>query len=337
VQDGTLAIDTLEAIEVGNSRQWIRIRGADASNPVLLLIQQGPGLPMINEARRYEQLLGLEQAFTVVYWDQRGCGRSLRGKQDRTDLTLDRMVSDTVELLELLRQRVRGAIHVAGFSLGAALGAFAATRRPDLVTTLVAVGTDVDGAAAAHHAYSFALAAARERGNRRAIRQLTTIGPPPHLTAKQFSTRARWVMNFDGVTRNETYASFARALLVSLVRSSDYSAGDLVRTFRGMTSTQAAMAGEVANLDLARTLPRIGVPVVLVQGRLDHVAPVDVLQQYAEVLEAPSKRVVWFERSAHTPQLDEPDTFRDLLLRVRDGHLADLDIASTSQEHGGAS
>ena len=76
-----LAIDTLEAIQAGGTTQWIRIRGADASNPVLLLIQQGPGLPMINETRRFEHLLGLEQAFTVVYWDQRGCGRSLRRRQ----------------------------------------------------------------------------------------------------------------------------------------------------------------------------------------------------------------------------------------------------------------
>src|SRR5580693_2682090 len=74
-----MAIDSLEAIPAGDSTQWIRVRGADPSNPVLLLIQQGPGLPMINEVRRFEHLLGLEQDFTVIYWDQRGCGRSLRG------------------------------------------------------------------------------------------------------------------------------------------------------------------------------------------------------------------------------------------------------------------
>ena len=39
-----MEIDTLEAIQAGGTTQWIRIRGADASNPVLLLIQQGPGL-----------------------------------------------------------------------------------------------------------------------------------------------------------------------------------------------------------------------------------------------------------------------------------------------------
>ena len=78
-----MKIDTLEAVQLGDSTQWIRVRGADASNPVLLLIQQGPGLPMINEVRRFEQLLGLEQDFTVVYWDQRAavarCGTHDRG------------------------------------------------------------------------------------------------------------------------------------------------------------------------------------------------------------------------------------------------------------------
>ena len=70
--------DTLEAVQLGNITQWIRTRGTDPTNPVLLLIQQGPGLPMINEVRRFERALGLEEDFTVVYWDQRGCGRSLR-------------------------------------------------------------------------------------------------------------------------------------------------------------------------------------------------------------------------------------------------------------------
>src|SRR5271169_4250918 len=84
-----MTIDTLEAIQAGGTTQWIRVRGADASNPVLLLIQQGPGLPMINEARRFERVLGLEQAFTVVYWDQRGCGRSLRGREE-VEVSLER-------------------------------------------------------------------------------------------------------------------------------------------------------------------------------------------------------------------------------------------------------
>ncbi len=114
-----MEIDELEDVPIGSTVQSIRIRGADPSNPVLLLIQQGPGLPMINEARRFERRLGLEQDFTVVYWDQRGCGRSLRTATDAADITVEHMTNDTVSLLELLRSRFDGATYVAGFSLGA--------------------------------------------------------------------------------------------------------------------------------------------------------------------------------------------------------------------------
>jgi len=312
-------IDKLEAIQVAGTTQWIRVRGADASNPVLLLVQQGPGLPMINEARRIERLLRLELAFTVVYWDQRGCGRSLREKKDRRDISLELMVGDTVTLLGLLRDQFSGKTYVAGFSFGATVAAFAAAQRPDLVTTLVAVGTDIDGAAAAKCAYDFALGTARQRSNRRAIRQLEAIGPPPHLSSKQFSTRARWASNFGGVTSNETYASLVRALLSSLVRSPDYSPGDVVRTVRGISATQGALLAELAELDLVRTLPRLEVPVVMVQGRLDQVAPAGAAERYYDALVAPSKQLVWFENSAHTPHLEEPKKFRALLEQVRAG------------------
>jgi pimeloyl-ACP methyl ester carboxylesterase len=317
-----MAIDSLKAIPAGGSTQWIRIRGANASNPVLLLVQQGPGLPMINEAHRFERLLGLEQHFTVVYWDQRGCGRSLRGRHDREGISLQRMTADTVSLLEHLRDRFGGKTCIAGFSFGATLAAFAAAQRPDLVGTLVATGMDIDGAAAATGAYEFALRTALQRGHRRATRQLEAIGPPPHLTSRQFGTRVRWATNFGGVTRNQTYPALARGLVSSLVGSSDYSAGDVMRTIRGITATQAALLPDLASMDLNRSLPRLDVPVVMVQGRHDQVAPGESAQQYANFLQAPGKQLIWFENSAHTPHLDEPAKFRDVLLGIRNSQLA---------------
>ena len=57
---------------------------------------------------------------------------------------------------------------------------------------LVAVGMDIDGPAAEKNAYQFSLATAQARNNRKAVRQLQAIGPPPHLEARAFATRARW-------------------------------------------------------------------------------------------------------------------------------------------------
>jgi len=314
--------DTLEEVQLGGTTQWIRVRATDASNPVLLLIQQGPGLPMLNEVRRFEQVLGLEDHFTVVYWDQRGCGRSLRSVDIETTRPLRHMVDDTVSLLEMLTGRFATKSYVAGFSLGATVAAYAAAERPDLVETLVAVGMDIDGVEAANSAYRFALETAHRLGHKRAIRQLEAIGPPPHLDVKQFGTRVRWASNFGGVTHDQSYGAVVRRLLASLVRSSDYSTGDVVRTVRGITATQARLLPEMAELDLVRTVPHLDVPLVMVQGRLDKVAPGEAGQRYFDSVEAPNKELVWFEGSAHTPQLEEPERFRDLLIRVRASRVA---------------
>jgi pimeloyl-ACP methyl ester carboxylesterase len=195
-------------------------------------------------------------------------------------------------------------------------------RRPDLVAALVATGMDIDIPAAEENAYAFALDAARRRGNRRAIRQLEAIGPPPHTTVKQFMTRARWVANFGGLATNANVSSVRRTLLVSLVRSRDYSTVDVIRTLRGMSASQAALLPQLATTDLVRTVPRLDVPLVMAQGRLDQVAPGEAAQRFHDSVTAPSKQLVWFEASAHTPHLEESAKFRDLLMNFRTSRLA---------------
>lgn len=317
-----MKIDSLEGVRLGGITQWIRVRGADTSNPVLLLMQQGPGLPIINEVPRFERLLGLESAFTVVYWDQRGTGLSapsLFKNSNRFEISVTRMVDDAVLLLELLHDRFGGKTLIAGFSFGATFAAYAAVKRPELVAEIVATGMDIDIPAADKHAYDFVLNTARECDNQRAIRQLEALGPPPYLTMKQFITRARWAANFGGVTANENFNSLFRALLISIVRSRDYSATDIIRTFRGIGVSQAALLPELATTDLVHTIPRLDVPLILAQGRLDQVAPGQATQRFYDSVTAPSKQLVWFEKSAHTPQYDEPDKFRDLLIDVKSG------------------
>jgi pimeloyl-ACP methyl ester carboxylesterase len=181
------------------------------------------------------------------------------------------------------------------------------------------VGMDIDGAAAGKSAYEFALATAKARKVPRAIRQLQAIGPPPHHEAKEFATLERWAANFGGVRSGQTYNSMFRSLLLSLLRSPDYSLADAVRTIQGMTAAQAALVPELAALDLTHALTRLSSPIVMVQGRHDQVAPASSAERYAELLEAPSKQLVWFEHSAHLPHLEEPERFRGLLRQVRLG------------------
>ena len=138
------------------------------------------------------------------------------------------------------------------------------------------------------------------------MRQLEEIGPPPHLRPDQFTTRVRWVSNFGGVNLSATYGALVRGLLASLVGWRDYSIADVVRTVRGIAPTQEALLPELARMDLASMVIRVEVPVVMVQGRHDQVAPGAAAQRYADLLEAPGKQLIWFENSAHMPLSKSP-------------------------------
>ncbi len=118
-----------------------------------------------------------------------------------------------------------------------------------------------------------------------------------------------------------------------MVRSPDYSAGDILRTLRGISATQAALLSDLARMDLIRSVTRLEVPVVMVQGRLDRVAPGEATERFVSSVEAPSKQLVWFEFSAHTPHFEEPDKFRDLLCEFspRNPHKRDF---SSREEPG---
>src|SRR5215216_6875412 len=103
-----LVIDTPNGIveqrfvRVGEIDQWIQIRGEDRDNPVLLVLHGGPGWPNAVFTR---PLRPWEQHFTVVQWDHRGAGKTLRrnGKAGSGEMTFDCRVADAVELIEFLR------------------------------------------------------------------------------------------------------------------------------------------------------------------------------------------------------------------------------------------
>ena len=62
-------------VKVGGIDQWIQLRGEDRANPVLLVLHGGPGWP---NAVFSLPLRPWERYFTVIQWDHRGAGKTLR-------------------------------------------------------------------------------------------------------------------------------------------------------------------------------------------------------------------------------------------------------------------
>jgi pimeloyl-ACP methyl ester carboxylesterase len=303
--DGEVLRDSIAEVAylpLGGVDQWVMIRGESVANPPLILVHGGPGLSETRLFRHYNA--PLEKSFTVVYWDQRGAGKSFDPGIPRSSMTVEQFVSDLDELVDAVCKRLDKAnVGIFGHSWGSALGVLYAARFPEKVAVYVGSGQYGDAAAGEEASYEYALAEARRRGNRRALRKLREIGPPPH-SAEELWTERTVVMRLEGGMRPRAMWKLARAL-----RGPESSVLDLPRTMRALRWTLDAMWEETARLNLFDLAPALEMPVFFFLGRNDHWVPPEAGLAYFEALKAPQKQLVWFERSGHEPFVDEPAKF----------------------------
>lgn len=91
------------------------IKGKNDQNPVLFFLHGGPGNPEYVLVKEYS--IGLEDYFTVCWWEQRGSGMSYSSSIQSDTVTLEQMVSDTVEITNYLRERFgKDKIYLMGHS-----------------------------------------------------------------------------------------------------------------------------------------------------------------------------------------------------------------------------
>jgi pimeloyl-ACP methyl ester carboxylesterase len=68
--------------------------------------------------------------------------------------------------------------------------------------------------------------------------------------------------------------------------------------------------------DISKDILNLHIPVYFFEGRHDRIpacAP-ELVVGYIKEVNAPSKEIIWFEESAHHPNIDEPDKFQKMLI-----------------------
>ena len=302
-------IESLEKVQLGGINQWIQIRGHNRANPLLLMLHGGPGIPEMPFAYVNADL---EEHFTIVEWDQRGAGKSFSANIPPSSMTLSHLVRDTERLVELLRARFgQERIFIAGHSTGTVLGLVLAKTHPEFVRAYIGISQVADLQESEQLLYQFAMDAALAQHDSKARRELKQIGAPPFATEKQLQISQKWVNEF----APDQFAAIAPARLKLLYLSPFCSLADLGRMVRGAKFSFDHLWREFFAVNLFQQIPRVNVPVYFFEGRNDHVVTATVAARYFAQLDAPrGKQLVWFEHSAHWPQLEEPQKFRRVLI-----------------------
>lgn len=306
------------ALRIGGLEQTLTVRGMDHANPVLLYLHGGPAAPMMPASWTFQK--PWEDFFTVVQWDQRAAGRTMRANDPDAvapTIAIDRYVADAIELIEWLRGAYgKRKVVLVGHSWGSVIGMRVLAERPDLLHAYVGIGQIIHPWTDERVGYDYALDAARAEGNAVAIGELEALMPYPgdDLRGGRIDAQRKWVIHYGGHSAyrdNSDYYFRAQRL------SPDYTPADRRAIAAGSALTLDRILGQWNTVDF-RGLRRVEAPVLMLMGRHDYTTPSQPVADWLASVQAPSKRGVWFEHSAHFAPIEEPGrTLMALVTHVR--------------------
>lgn len=304
-------IETLTKIPVNGTEQWLSIRGNDARNPILLFLHGGPASPDMPMAYSFQR--PWEDYFTVVQWDQRGSGKTYLANDPKAigpTLTIDQMTDDAEAVVSYLRKTYgKRKIFLLGHSWGSVLGVRLAQKHPDWFYAYIGVGQMVNTVKSEAIGYRFALDQAKAAHNDKAVADLEKIAPYPAadgtLERDKLNTTHQWLTYYGGLTYGRKDFGFG----VDIEQlAPEYTDQDLDAIDKGSALTFEHLLAPLSKLDFTHDT-HFGCPVLIFTGRHDYAVSHELTAQWFATIDAPSKRLVWFEDSSHMVMQEQPGRF----------------------------
>lgn len=307
------SIAELKKVKLNGSDEWITIRGKNKDKPVLLFLAGGPGGSQLSETR--EQLNLLENNFVVVDWDQAGSGKSYNSAKVNS-LTPKRYVSDAHELTKYLCQRFnKKKVYVLGESWGSALGIMLVKKYPELFYAFVGTGQMISFVDTELYCYNTAIQIAKEKGDTKMVQKLKSQSPPPYYS-KVTSKSASYLMYLSNYMSKDSNISNPGYHTLRDIAAPEYGLYDKLNFILGTINTFDHVYPELYGIDFRKQIKKIDVPVYFLEGRRDVNTPTKLTQEYCEMLNAPNKKLIWFEHSGHDPWMNEPKKFCDTMVNL---------------------
>ncbi len=301
-------------IEINGVKQGMFIKGESRSNPVLLWVHGGPGMPDYFLTEQYPA--GLEDVFTIVWWDQRGAGLSYGAGIPRQSMTVEQFVADTLAVTDYLRERFhQDKIYLLGHSWGSFIAIQAAARAPERYHAYIGMAQMVHQLESEKLAYEYMLAEYRRRGSVRMVTDLEkaavtmTEGTPQGYLGVRDKA-----MHGLGIGTTHDMKSVITGIFLPSWRFPEYTFSEKINLWRGRAFSRSfGLWDRFIRVDLRHVLPRLDLPAYFLHGAYDYTCSYTLALDYFHQLSAPVKGFYRFAGSAHSPVLEEPARAKDIL------------------------
>jgi pimeloyl-ACP methyl ester carboxylesterase len=319
-------ISAIESVMIGGVKQSILIQTENPTNPIILFLHGGPSMPVpgvSSRGRDYALVTctkQLVQHFTVVFWDQRGTGKSFSKGISGDSMHLDQFISDASELVDYLLKRFKQPkLHLMAHSWGTVIGLSLAKKIPSKLYSYTAFSQITNWVENDKLCYRWLLERAKETNNQKAIKELTEVGKPPYLESfKQWGLMRKWLLKYKSMVYDagdKGSASYAKAAQIML-GSPDYSLLDvfhsLVSGFK--LSYSEKMIQDLNTFDFFTEIPKLEIPVLFIHGEKETHVWAELVQKYHDQLEAPLKKLFWSKKSSHAFHLEDARENEQILI-----------------------
>ncbi len=299
-------------VNINGVEQGMFIKSKDSTNPVLLYLHGG--MPDYFLTRKYPT--GLEDYFTVVWWEQRGSGISYSADIPPETMTLEQMISDTKEVTNWLRKRFgQDKIYLMGHSGGTFIGIQVAAEAPELYNAYIGVAQMSNQLKSERLAYEYMLKQFQENGDTKMVRKLEAAP----VTMTEGITDAYRVlrdpaMHSLGIGTTHNMRSVISGIFLPSLLCPEYTLLEKVNMWRGKSRSGISILwANMSTTDLSRQVPELKLPVYFFEGIYDYTCSYTEAKSYYEKLKAPIKGFYTFEQSAHSPLFEEPQRVREII------------------------
>jgi pimeloyl-ACP methyl ester carboxylesterase len=299
-------------LDVHGVRQGMFIKSRDPSHPVLLYLHGG--MPDYFLTRPFPT--GLEDQFTVVWWEQRGSGISYSPHIPRETMTLEQLVADTLEVANHLRRRFgKEKIYLMGHSGGTFVGIQAVARAPELFHAYIGVAQMSYQAESERLAWEYMRATYEAAGNERMARRLAAT--PVTIeggTPKEYLAIRDVAMHELGIGTMHRMRSLLTGLVFPSFAFREYTLGEKLHLWTAKSRAGVSVVwNEMVATDLRARLREVKTPVYFLHDVHDYTVSYALARSYLAQLQAPVKGFYTFRDSAHSPMFEEPERVNRIL------------------------
>lgn len=305
-------------VQIGGVRQGMFIRGADTANPVLLFVHGGPSFSEYFLVEKYPT--GIEDHFTVCYWDQRGGGLSVSPEVTRESLTLRQHAADMIEVTHYLRERFgKEKIYVMAHSGGTAFAIRAAADNPHLFHAYIGMAQVTKQAESEKRAWKYMVDRYSASGNTKMVTQFAKypVTEDESSLLPFFNSVLRdKSMHELGIGTMRNMKSIMTGVFYPVWLCRAYTLREKYNIWRSKFSfvNKSGLRAEVLALDMEEEVPSLEVPAYFFSGRHDLTVNRELSEEYYQKLECPLKGFYTFEYSAHSPMFEEPGRFLEIMV-----------------------